>query len=106
MIAFCYTSIRKFMELYNKGNDGYPFDGEGGQAGPDGITVNSWSSLNNVLDTIELEDMSKYNIGSKHKDIAADEVFSYDLKADGTYELKLASNTTGKIYTLTPDDYQ
>ncbi len=105
-IAVIAGSIKYAMELYHQENGGYPFDGEDGQAGPANITVNSWSSLNSVLDTLELEDMSKHNIGSEHEDIEDDEVFSYDVKDDGTYELKLGSNTTGIIHVLTPDDYQ
>ncbi len=95
-IANVAGSIRTAMEIYYQENESYP----------ESDLITSWNDLDDILTYLELGESSEYNIGSEHQGITPENRFSYELKEDGTYELKLASNTTGIIHTVTPTAYQ
>ncbi|MFW6377533.1 MAG: hypothetical protein ACOCZ5_02695, partial [bacterium] len=57
---------------------------------------NNWDKLNTLLDVIELEEMSSYNIAS----------INYTREDSDNYEIEVTSkNNANEIYSITKSDF-
>lgn len=83
------ASIRSSMEAHHQEFSSYPTNTD----------INNWDDLDSELDTLDMGPMEDYNIGTAISNISGD-AFSYSGGADN-YEIKVVSNSTGKIYVIT-----
>ncbi len=88
-IAQVAGSIRTAMEAYYQDEKAYP---------PEHDIDDNWNNLDTLLDVLELEDISNYNIAS----------FDYtrDENDPDNYEIEVTSSSkTPKVYLITKNDF-